>query len=262
MSQSVREWLPPGAGESAALRRLVGEAVGAWAAKWFVRADATAAGFAAAHGTAPRRACGWRAGGAVATSQSAPETLRLAGLALGADPEPLVLSEADSDLIGRFTAAVAADLAASLEHALGIEPAAADAAAPAEDPFAGDGGLVFTVSDRAERPLLQAAIPAAALVPFLKGAMAPPRKRPAPLARLGRAFEATSVRVEARLGETTLPLGDLAGLAVGDVLILDRPVEDGAELAIARSGRPFAQGAIVPGERAISLLLLPQQREM
>ena len=260
MSTNVREWLPPGAAESGAARRLVDEAVGQWSAKWFVRAEAVAAGHATARGAAPRRQSGWRSAGAVATSQSAAEALRLAGLALGADPEQLVLSEADRDLIDRFSAMVAADLASSLEQGFGIDAAAA-AAAPAEDPFAGDGGLAFTVSDRAERPLLQVAIPAAALVPFLKGAMAAPRRRGAPVARLGRAFESTPVAIEARLGTTTLPLGELAGLAVGDVLILDRMVEEGAELAFARSGRPFAQGAIMPGESAISLLLLPQQKE-
>lgn len=259
MSANVREWLPPGAAESGAARRLVGEAVGQWSAKWFVRAEAATAGHAAVPGAAPRRQSGWRSAGAAATSQSAAEALRLAGLALGADPEQLVLSEADRDLIDRFSAMVAADLAASLEQAFGIDTAAA--AAPADDPFAGNGGLVFTVNDRAERPLLQVAIPAAALVPFLKGAIAPPRRRGAPVARLGRAFESTPVAIEARLGATTLPLGELAGLAVGDVLILDRAIEDGAELAFARSGRPFAQGAIVPGERAISLRLLPQQKD-
>ncbi len=259
MSGNVREWLPPGAAESGAVRRLVGEAVGQWAAKWFVRAEAAPAGFAATRGAAPHRACGWRSGGAAATSQSAAETLRLAGLALGADPEQLVLSEADRDLIDRFTAAVAADLAASLDRALRLEPAAAGTST--EDPFADEGGLVFTITDRAERPLLQAAIPAAAMVPFLKGAIAPPRRSASPLARLGRSFESTAVKVEARLGAATLPLGELAGLAVGDVLILDRAVADGAELAIAPAGPPFAHGAVVPDERAVSLLLLPQQKD-
>jgi hypothetical protein len=260
VSRHVREWLPAEAAACAAVRRLVGEAVGQWGPKWFARAEPRAAGFEIRKGAAARRTGGWQAAGAVATWLAASETVRLAGLALGAEPGPLVLSEADRDLIGRFTGSIAGDLAGTIESALGIDPTEAGAPVSVEDPFAGGGGLLFSVNDRGERPLLQVAIPAAALVPFLKAAIAPARRRPAPLARLGGAFESAAVRIEARLGAVTLPLGELAGLAKGDVLILDRAVEDGAELALCPPGRPFAQATIVPGDSGISLLLFPQQR--
>lgn len=262
MSLHVREWLPGDATASAAVRRLVGEAVGIWSPKWFARAEARAAGFEARQGAAARRPAGWQAANAVSTSLAASETVRLAGLALGAEPERLVLSEADRDLIGSFTASIADDLARMIESALALDRDAAAAPASVEDPFGGDGGLQFTVNDQDDRLLLQVAIPAAALVPFLKAAIAPSRRRPAPLARIGDTFESTAVRIEARLGAVTLPLGDLAGLAAGDVLILDRAVEDGAELALRPSGRPFARAAIIPGDSEISLLLSPQQRDI
>jgi hypothetical protein len=261
MSLRVREWLPAEAAGSAAAHRLVREAVALWGPKWFARAETRAAGFETRTDAAARRPGGWRTAGAVAVSLAGSETVRLAGLALGAEPERLVLSETDRDLIGGFTAAIADDLAATIEAALGLGPAEAEAQIAVEDPFAGDGGLLFAVNDRDERPLLQVAIPAAALVPFLKAAIAPARRRGAPLARLGGAFESTAVRIEARLGAVTLPLGDLAGLAAGDVLILDRAVEDGAELALRPSGRPFAQAAITPGDSKLSLLLFTQQRD-
>src|SRR6185295_7727378 len=132
MSRHVREWLPAEAAACAAVRRLVGEAVGQWGPKWFARAEPRAAGFEIRKGAAARRTGGWQAAGAVATWLAASETVRLAGLALGAE---------------------------------------AGAPVSVEDPFAAGGGLLFSVNDRGERPLLQVAIPAAALVPFLKAAI-------------------------------------------------------------------------------------------
>ena len=82
------------------------------------------------------------------------------------------------------------------------------------------------------------------------------------MSRLSRAIGSTPVQVEARLGATTLPLGDLAGLAPGDVLILDRQVAAGASLALFGSGRAFADGAIEDRDHGVALLLSPQDREI
>lgn len=260
MSLRVREWVPAEALEGPAVRRLVGQAAAAWAPKWFARAEVAAAGFETRK-SAARRAAGWQVGRAVGVALSSPEAVRLAGLALGAAPERLVLSEADREIIGRLAAAIAGDLADTIEAALGLDPAAAEARAEVDDPFAGDGGLLFSVDDGGDRPLLHVAVPSAALVPFCKSGISPARRRPPPLARLGAAVDSTAIRVEARLGAAVLPLGELAALAAGDVLILDRAIEDGAELALQVSGRPFARGAIVPGDADLSLHLLPQQRD-
>jgi len=258
MSPGVREWLPPGAIDCAAVRRLAADAVGAWSPKWFARAEARPVAFAARPGAAGCCAPGWRVGHAVGTALSASETLGLAGLALGAEPERLVLSETDRDVIGRLAESMADDLAVAIEFALGLDPDAAAAAAPAADPFHGGGGLQFGVAGPGDRMLLQVAIPAASLVRFRKGAIPSAARRGAPLARMDRAFEATPVRVAAGLGKADLPLGALASLAAGDVIIFDRAIGDGALLSLGSPGRPFARGAIMPGDAAISLLLSSQ----
>jgi flagellar motor switch/type III secretory pathway protein FliN len=183
----------------------------------------------------------------------------LAGFALGAEPGRLVLSEVDRDIIGRFTSRIAADLALSLEQALGLDPPDSAGDAAVEDALP-DGGLLFTLADAADTPVLYGAIPAAALVRFLKSTM-PPARQSRPMIRLARAIGATPVQVEARLGATTMALGDLAGLVPGDVLILDRPVAAGASLALARSDRAFASGAIAERGDSLALLLSPQDRE-
>jgi hypothetical protein len=261
MSLHVREWLPAEAMDSGAVRGLVDKALASWSPKWFARAEVAAAAFEQRRGAAARRAPGWQMSGVVGAALSSSETVSLAGLALGAEPERLVLSEADRDIIGRFATEIAGDLAAAIEDALGLDSPEEGLPVQVEDPFAGDGGLQFSVADHGGRPLLHIAIPSAALIPFRKSAIAEARRRGPPLARIDRAFETTAVRVEARLGKAVLPLGDLARLAAGDVVILDRAIGDGAELALRSSGRPFARGAIVPGDAEISLLLLPQQRD-
>lgn len=261
MSPNVREWLPAEALEGAAVRRLVGEAVAAWAGKWFAQAEVAASAFETRKGAAARHPSGWQVAGTVGVALSSSETVRLAGLALGAAPERLVLSEADREIIGRLTDGIAGDLAGTVEAALGAEPGDASSLSAVDDPFAGGGGLQFSITDRGERPLLQIAIPCAALVPFRKAAIPASRRRAAALARIDHAFDSTAVRVEARLGKAVLPLRELAGLAAGDVIILDRAVDDGAELSLRASDRPFARGAIVAGDAEISLLLLPQQRD-
>lgn len=261
MSLNVREWLPAEALEGGAVRRLVGEAVGQWAPKWFVRPEVAASGFEARKGAAARRPGGWQVGKAVGTALAASETVRLAGLALGAAPDRLVLSEADRDIIGRLTAGIAADLAATIEAALGVDQPGAEAPVETDDPFGGDGGLLLSVNDGGDRPILHVAIPAAALVASRKAAIPTTRRPTAPLAQLGGAVDATAVRVGARLGSAILALGELADLAAGDILVLDRAIEDGAELALLPSGQPFARVAIVPGDSEVSLLLLPQQRD-
>jgi hypothetical protein len=171
------------------------------------------------------------------------------------------LSEADRDVIGRFAGGIAGDLAATVEGALGLEPAASEQIVPSPDPFAGAGGLRFGIADRAGRPLLDVAIPSFALTAFRKAAISAPRRRAAPLVPLAGAVDEGEVRVVARLGAAVLPLADLAGLATGDVLVLDRAIEDGAELLFSPRGRPFARGAIQSGGGGFSLLLTPSQED-
>lgn len=262
MSRKVREWLPAEALEGGAVPALVEGAVGAWASKWFSRAQPRAGSFAVRAGKADVRAGGWRLAGKVGAALSAAQVLRVAGLATNAQPERLVLSETDRDIIGRLAAEIVADLARTIGTALGLDPAGAGEADPLSDPFGGGGGLQFVIGDTGGEPLADIAIPAAALIAFRKAGIPESRRRLAPLAPTAAAVEAMQVRVSARLGAATLPLGELAGLAAGDVLVLDRSVEDGAELSLGTHARPFARGEIVSGGRGFSLRLLPQQKEL
>ena len=255
MNGSAKCWLPREILGSQPVRTLVTDAVGTWSNKWFAAGGLAAAGFEALNKGAPSGAWGWRVyGSAVALAAGAPAMIPLAGLALGTDFGRLVLSEVDRDIIGRFSTRIAADLARSLDRALGLPPSD-DAGEVAVENVLADGGLLFAISNGVDAPILHGAIPAAVLVPFLKSAIAPPRRPRSQMSRLTRAIGATQVRIEARLGATILPLGELADLAPGDVLILDRPVATGAALALSHSGRTFASAAIADRGDGLALLL-------
>jgi flagellar motor switch/type III secretory pathway protein FliN len=184
--------------------------------------------------------------------------MRLTGLALGAEPENLVLSEPDRDILGRLAAAIAADLATGLCAALDREPPGPDEAVARDDPLEGDVGILISIADWRGRPLTRASIPLGALVPFVKAGVKAERNQ-RPLAPMTRAIERTSARIDVRLGETSLSLGELAGLAAGDVLILDRPIDDGAALLL--DARPFARADLEPHDHATRLVLSHEPRD-
>ena len=259
MSGEARPWLPVAALDAPAVRRALGEAVESWSDRWFPGARLAAAGFAVRAAGAPLPAPAWLSYGTAAAL--AADQLRLAGFALGTKPKGLVLSEVDRDIIGRFTTRILADLAGALDRAIGRDPPAGETETLTDDPLP-DGGLAFTVADGTGAPVLHGAVPLAALVPFRKSLLEPARRPRPALARLGRSIGATPVRLEARLGAAAVALGELAALAPGDVLILDRAIEQGASLALPQSGRCLARAAIAERGPEISLTLFAPSGDM
>jgi flagellar motor switch/type III secretory pathway protein FliN len=257
MTRRADEWLPAGALDCAPVRAAIADAVAIWSRKWFAGAKLEAASFATHRDGAPPRPSDWqRPGAAVAIAASPAGTLRLAGLALGGELGRLVLSEADRDIIAGLTAAAVADLARGIEGALGIRTSEGSTAA---SPTA-EAVLSLSVAEGRGGALLEVAISLAALVQFRKAGLDGKGGKRPPLAHLSPALGASPVRIEVRLGRSTLPLGDLAALAPGDVLILDRSPQDGAELALAPSGASFAAAAIDTQAASLSLTLSPQMQ--
>lgn len=255
MSALVREWLPLDAIGGGRVRALLDDAVAGWSSRWFARRQASAAGFETCAG-APAPAAWRQRGSGLAFCAGAAETTRLADLALGADIARLVLSEVDRDIVDRFTERLALDLVATVERAFGLDEGGEESAAA--DPFAGQGGLLCHAADGQDRPLVRLALPRALLAPVCKAALAPARAGAA-MSPLIRAAGGSAIEIGARLGRAALPLGDFAALAPGDVLILDRQVEDGAEMVLSPSAMAFGRGAIATaaGGRGLSLTLSP-----
>lgn len=258
---NVRDWLPADALDCAAVRDVAAAAAESWSQKWFAAAGLSVADFGVRLFGASRDLPDWRVHpSGIALAGATRDMLRLAGLALGVAPDALVLSEVDRDIISRFTSCVAADFALSLTRAFGLDAPAEGEVRSAADPLP-DGGLFLTLVDGTGNIVLHCALPAAMLVPFIKTAHGPPRARRAPTTPLSQALAASPVGIEAWLGDATMPLADFAALNRGDVLMLDRPLEHGVELAFSCSGRTFARGALAEGDAAVSLILSPQDRE-
>jgi hypothetical protein len=261
MSGRIRNWLPLDAVAAPRTRDALESAVDDWSGRWFAGARATLGAIEPRAVEAPRINGGWLLYyGTVAVPADGPDAIRLAGLALGTDPDGLILSEADRDIIGRLATTILADLAAAIASALGLSAAGGAAATPCTDPLDGDAGIALRLLDARGRALTQVTLPLAAIVPFLKAAI--PAGPPPHLARIDNAVGRTWTRLDIMLGETRLSLGELAGLGAGDVLILDRTIDAGARIALAAgNGEAFASATLEPEEGGTRLLFAKEKRE-
>jgi flagellar motor switch/type III secretory pathway protein FliN len=260
MTARVSDWLPPGPATGPRVRDALEGGVAAWAGKWFADARLSVSAIEPRSEGAPGVANGWLLlGDTVAVPADSPEAIRLAGMALGADPENLVLSEPDRDILGRLATAILADLGTLLATALGRKVHAEDMGTATADPLGGDAGIVIHILDARARALTRAVVPLAALVPFVRAGI-PARPGPA-LSSVVRAVERTSARIEVRLGETRLSLADLTGLAAGDVLVLDRTVQAGARVSLAAGDRTIASAAVGAHGATTLLTLAPENRD-
>jgi hypothetical protein len=261
MSGAVREWLPLGAATSPRVRDALEGAVDLWSGKWFAAVRVSLASIEPRPLGAPSVPDGWLLhAGTVAVPADGPDAIRLAGLALGADPEKLVLSEPDRDIIARLAATMCADLAATIAAALG-QPIGGDAQPTATaDPLERGPGLALRIDEANGRVLTRAVLPLSTLVSFIRTAV-PKGSAPA-LARMDGAIGRTATRLDIRLGETKLSLGELAQLTPGDVLVLDRTIEAGARVSLGAAERkPFARATLEPDGDTTRLILAHDRRD-
>lgn len=120
----------------------------------------------------------------------------------------------------------------------------------------GEAGVHRVEIVTAQRGLaLQIELSDAGFARFLRGAL-PESPAAAPLAGGSRALAALPVAPSAVLGRCGLTVAELAGLGVGDVLVLDRTTADALPLAIG--GVPLVQGActVVETERGPALKIV------
>lgn len=94
-------------------------------------------------------------------------------------------------------------------------------------------------------------------VSSLRGANASNGQKLLPLVSPLRALDCESVRIDAIVGEAELPLGEFAGLAVGDVLVLECLLDQPLSVRID-GGDIFAGGHLcaASGKKAVELLPL------
>lgn len=238
---ACRTWLPSGA-LGGAVERLLAETSGQWSDHWFARRLMRRVGESASldRGELGRmRDLQLRyveAGLAIALEDDS--RLVIARMMLDEPADRAALTEADEELVERLAAACIDDLCARLAGAFGLGRAPSWRRGGIDMlPFA--EALVFALGPSDNAPTIRVLV-AHELAATIVRSSAKPGRRPAPLRPLAEALARQDVGLSAVVGRCELKLGEFAGLAPGDVLVLDAATGGTLPLAIngvARSGR-------------------------
>lgn len=226
MTAQAFEWLPDEAFGDPALTGLFRGPVDAWAGEWFVSAKPSVQRGREAVQSGVQRF----QHGAITLAMTGPGKRRLLEAVLGVDLAQQSLTEADRHILDVLAKDVVEDLGGRLESELG-----------AKDVQATGRGVAISVGVRNDE-LLALYCPRHLLVPLLKKQIAPAVSRRGGLSGRMKALGAMPVTVEAVLGRADLAISELEDLSEGDVLVLDRDLNDAAELRVAGSERAFARG--------------------
>lgn len=252
----TRDWLPVGAAAHRNVRARIAKAVAAWSEHWFMRRSFAPLryqerprGFDAGGGL--RQWTRYR--GAAAIRCSTTSTTSLMEAALSMRMSGLELSVPDIQLLDAFARAILGDLARRLEEELDIEATDRDQPDQTAAPFLLDGGVEISLSEGQGPEILYIGLPMQTLIPACREALPQPARRP-PLDRLQQALGSTPVRVRATLGHAQLGLQDIAGLAVGDVVVLGAGLDQAVDLSLSDRDCVFTHARLtdVDGEMALA----------
>jgi hypothetical protein len=229
-----KPWLPPGALAGGAVERVLAEAARRWSDHWFPgRAVFVLGGSQSLQPADPAfEEVGQRTrllGEDLALLFGEGSRIAVAGLMLDSRIEARTLTPADRDVLHDLADRCLDDLGTHLAAAFGCPPwrdwRPADAAAL---PF--DDAQVFALAVTGDAPLLRLAVSTELVVTLVKKASSPPAAPP--LRPLGVGLARQEVVLSAMVGRSALTLQELAALAPGDVLVLDRAVGEPATLAV------------------------------
>lgn len=256
MSSEVTDWIPIGLAEHESVQSVLREAIAAWSDAWFPgRSLRVCATLPTLDEAAPWEGAPWRTWGeAVAISCPRKALSRLAERALDAKLDQLTIGDVDRQIIQAFEGRIIGDLAQRLDAALDVTTAPDARPRTLDAPFGGLGGLVLGVGEGQGAQLLSVAIPMKTLAPLCRALFPPASPALARLDKLTEALKPTAVPLEASLGRIGLSLADLRDLCVGDVLVTDVAIDDGAILRLA-DGEPLARADMIEqaGHRALAL---------
>lgn len=175
---------------------------------------------------------------------------RLTGLALDVTLERLELSDDDQAAVDALSSEMLRTLADSLAEALSGGAALAD-----DDK---GGVLNLQLCDSAGDRLVTLALPRALIATARRRALPPRRmKRQARLVSFRLALKSQPVRLEARLGQVSLSLGDTRSLSTGDVVVVSRPLDEPFDVVLGDTGRVIACAALVDAASPRSISLQP-----
>lgn len=213
-------WVPDTALNASCVLGALDEALSAWSRRWFVEGLIRRRGLEAADAPNGSLAVWAAQTPRLALSLSDTQRAHLTGLATDMAVDRLEAASDDQALLETVATALSDDLVRTLDAALGEGVSAAGAG------LDGPSGLfrMTLVDDRGRSVAsvwLSRAALAASRLAHLPGRRGAPR-----LCALREALGETAVTLTIRLGAAELGLGDVQSLAPGDVVVLDRALDD------------------------------------
>nr|WP_245344953.1 FliM/FliN family flagellar motor C-terminal domain-containing protein [Asticcacaulis solisilvae] len=164
------------------------------------------------------------------------------------------MTEADRHIVKGLERKIIETLAVEIEQAFGLAGTLKAVPETRRDALAENGGLLVVLKDTAGRDILTLGVPTEVVLPVVRAQLGPPSPRRDNLQPLVDALGSAVVAVEAVVGRVELTLADLNTLGVGDVLVLDRVVDEPVDIASADSRRIFARARLSQVQDGIALV--------
>lgn len=215
---TVLPWLPPAS--QSETERAIARLADSWAERWFIAAPPSRA---TGESGKPRSALRWL-GSPLCAIGAAPADFVLFGLAVVAGKADAG-NPRDAELLRELGEAAATDLAAAFLHTVDPDARSVEVAAASLDRAA----LSYRLSGFAPVSLEIALAPAALV--GLRRRLAGRRGGPM-LGRFDDALSGEMIRLGCHLGEARLTAGDIACLAKGDLIVLQRGTADRLPLTV------------------------------
>jgi hypothetical protein len=246
LSSTAWNWLPDGALASPDLLGRVDGAVAEWSGRWFKdhRLVRQRLQYASAPASPPAVASTARF--SIRATPAAVEVLT--GHALDADLSRLEKGESDQTIIDALSEVLLRDLAAALDAVFGMDGASPAAADPS-------GGVLIELTDEDGRRAVVIETSRAVLAAARLAGLSERTRRGPPLASIGTAVADVPVTLSASVGSATITLPEARRLAVGDVIVLDRPLDQPIDLVSASGGSAVACARLVDTASPRSLRL-------
>lgn len=256
MTSPVREWLPDSALTGSLVQTTISALVANWSSRWFCQLPLAIERLHCADGlpTAINLEQERQFRGRIVVIQCSKTRLhQLVECALDMKESPPAWENSDRALIDAFADKMIADLLNEVEGALVKAEDHVPAWVYEQNGFRGNGIVYADLCDQRPRTLLTIALPRSAVIALCKEATDAPLRSPKKLTSRLNALSVVSVPIEVSLGTTTMSINDLRGVAIGDVVILDRSLKEGVDLIAAGSNRPFAKADLKPDNGHIVL---------
>ncbi len=174
--------------------------------------------------------------------------------ALDVSTEMMKLTETDQVLLDALERKILDDLAGELAQAFELSGDGQAQPKRVRDPLVDGGGIVIALTEPSGREALTLAVTTDAAVSKVKSLMGPATKPAQSLQPLAGALGGVHVAIEAMVGKVELTLTELNELSVGDVLVLDRALDQAVDIVGAGSRHVFAKAMLTQVDDGIALV--------